>query len=534
MRKLFIDQKEIIDVSITHGGSSAEAYAAAEMKKYLAQTTGMQANGGYPITLAIDATIGQDGFAINISEENGLCITGGNGRGVIYGVYEFFERFAGCRFFMPNLETLGEGDIVVNEGYAYTPLLEFRQSDWSCGNDLVWSVKNKINNRTIPHRTVFPKELGGCQKYAGGKFAHTMKLLTGEDVPCLSDPNTLQKAVAGIREILKDDPEATIFTVSQNDGYDHCACEKCKAVEAEEGSPMGVQLRFVNAVADEIGKDYPNLVIDTLSYVYTRKPPRITKPRPNVCVRLCSFECCSVHPLSDPTCPENKKFHEDLVAWNKICDRIYMWDYVTNFVYAIAPFPNFEALRENMRFFAEHGMKGIYPEGNFFFGMQSGEFGELRCYLLAKLMWNPYMSATDYYHHMDEFLAAYYGAGWRYIRAFIDFTVMEAKGRHFRVANRPFDIIPKDRYAAMEETIDRWWAKAEAMAGERVEAVKRSEMQWRYVKLMLQPNAEEGQRFLDDVKKYNIGWSEWKPFPEGYDLTTTPDQWLKNYPGVDD
>ena len=26
----------------------------------------------------------------------------------------------------------------------------------------------------------------------------------------------------------------------------------------------------------------------------------------------------------------------------------------------------------------------------------------------------------EYYRHMDEFLAAYYGAGWRYLRAYLD------------------------------------------------------------------------------------------------------------------
>lgn len=532
MRKLIIKGKEIASVSILADSSEAEQFAAKELAKYLGHITGIRTDGGFPIRLQIDAAAGYDGLRIDVSED-ALCLTGGNERGVIYAVYELLERYAGCRFFMPNLELLGDGDVVIDEDYAYAPVLEFRQSDWQCGNNLVWSVKNRINNRTIPFRTLFPKELGGCHKYANGEFAHTMKGLTGKDVPCLSDPKNLTRALAKVRETLEKDPAATILTISQNDGMDYCTCDTCRAIEKEEGSPMGAQMRFVNAIADEIGREYPDLIFDTLSYVYTRKPPKITKPRQNVCVRLCSFECCSIHPLTDPTCPENKQFCKDVEEWNQICNRIYIWDYVTNFVYSIPPFPNFDSIRENMRFFADHGLKGIYPEGNYY-TPQSGEFGELRCYLLAKLMWNPYMDTTEYYRHMDEFLAAYYGDGWRCIRAFIDFTVMEARGRHFRVANRPFEIIPRESYVAMEESIDGWWDKAEALAGDRLEYVRRSRMQWRYIKLMLHPNTQDGRAFLDDVAKWNIAWSECRPAPKECNFEETPDRWVKDYPGIVD
>ena len=58
-----------------------------------------------------------------------------------------------------------------------------------------------------------------------------------------------------------------------------------------------------------------------------------------------------------------------------------------------------------MRFLAEHGVKGIYPQGNH--QSVSGEFGELHCYLLAKLMQNPFMTEEEYQSHINEFLAAY-------------------------------------------------------------------------------------------------------------------------------
>ncbi len=522
MRKLIIKGKEITAVRLLPGETAPEQFAAAELARYLEKAAGISADGDEPIRITVDSAIGTDGYRISICPEKGLCIAGGNGRGVICGVYAFLEKYVGCRFFTPELEAFGEGDIVVDESIALIPTIGFRQSDWQCGRNMDWRIKNGLNDRFIP------PEKGGYIKLSDKAGCHTMELLTGADQnkeqPCLTDPENLEKAKRRVRELLREEPETTIISVSQNDNRHYCACERCAAVDTEEESHMGTLLRFVNAIADDIREDYPHITVDTLAYQYTRNAPKLTKPRPNVCIRLCSIECCFSHPLDDATCPENVRFCGDIVAWNSICDNLHIWDYVTNFRYYIAPFPNFGVLRENMRFFADHGVRGMYPEGNFN-SPQSGEFGELRCYLLAKLMMNPYMSATDYYRHMDEFLAAYYGKGWRYIRAFIDFTTMEAKGGHAKIYDHPFKIIPADRYAAMEETIDLWWDKAEAMAGDRIDFVKRSRMQWRYIKLMLRPDRAEGQRFIDDVKAYRLRWCENKDFPNDIDFAKTPDLW---------
>ena len=59
---------------------------------------------------------------------------------------------------------------------------------------------------------------------------------------------------------------------------------------------------------------------------YTRPAPKITKPRPNVIIRLCSIECDFAHPLTHPT---NDAFREDMDQWAKLSKRTYIWNYVT-------------------------------------------------------------------------------------------------------------------------------------------------------------------------------------------------------------
>ena len=161
-----------------------------------------------------------------------------------------------------------------------------------------------------------------------------------------------------------------------------------------------------------------------------------------------------------------------------------------------------------MRFYHENGVRGMFPQGNS--QSVSGEFGELRAYLIAKLMWNPYMSEKEYYTHMDEFLEAYYGEGWEGIRAFIDLTteLVSDPESCINIYEAPLNSITKAEYLQYEEQIEEWWNTAEELAGDRIEYVKRSRLQWRYIQLLLHPDEEACQQFIADVNSYGIRWAE--------------------------
>jgi hypothetical protein len=245
----------------------------------------------------------------------------------------------------------------------------------------------------------------------------------------------LKISIERVRQWLKEHPEATIISVSQNDTINNCRCDQCKALDDAEGSPAGSLLKFVNAVAEAIEPDHPNVRIDTLAYQYTRKPPKSIRPRSNVIVRLCSIECCFSHPLE--TCPSeaNRRFREDIIAWGPIAPLIYVWDYTTDFGHYQQPFPNFDSLQSNVRFFVKHGVKSLFEQGNYS-GGGSGEMEPLRAYILAKLLWNP---DTDVQKHTDEFVTAYYGKAAPKILAYLE-TIhrpVREKGQHIHIFDRP-------------------------------------------------------------------------------------------------
>ena len=516
--------KELTSVSITSGNTPTEELAAKELQKHL-EIKGVAVDAdGFPITLSVDSSLGNDAYRIegaaNVSEEqNGdeyLNIIGGNGRGVIYGVIRFLEDYAGTRFFTYELETHTPDPVTLPETVLinYQPVFEYRSTSWSAMTiDPLFAVKNGMNG-FIGGIT---EEMGGIISYASGLFVHTFGVLTETDYPypgyapnpCLTDPENLAKVIKNVRKALAENPNVNILSISQNDTEAHCECENCLAVDAEEGSPAGTLLRFVNAVADDIKEDYPNVIIDTLAYKYTRKAPTKTVPRDNVCIRLCSIECHFNHPLTTEGCDVCSAFREDIVAWSKICDNLYVWDYTTDFFYYLSFFPNLHTIRENMQFFADHNVKGMFEQGN---GQgPSGEFGELRAYLLAKLMMNPYMSEEEYDRHMDEFLAAYYGAGWKNIRKYIDFLSGYAlDGPGHTIYHAPFTAIPEYLYSASEYGLNKLWKDAEAQAGDRIEYVKRSRLHWRYMQLMLNPDAEKALKLVEEVEGLGMAWREGK------------------------
>ena len=537
----------LTSVKVTTGEDQTEIHAGAELQAYLAKKGVALAEDGFPIHISIDPSLGMDCFKIEatLGEDGGMTFTGGNGRGVIYAVYRFLEKYAGFRYFTPTIETQTEDDVVIPEGLVmeYTPTILARRMAWYGVADQVdWYVKNGINPQSIP------EELGGDYHNYGTYFVHSIAYLAETTYPyphyatnpCLTDPEIYATVLKNVRKELETHPETTIMSVSQSDNGESCYCPNCaKIAEENGGNYSGVWITFVNKIAEDIEKDYPNVMVDTLAYKNTQAPPTKVKPHKNVCVRLCSINCCFTHAINASYCLKNKQFCKDLRGWGEICDNVHIWDYNTNFHYFISTFANLGVLRANIRFFAENNVTSLFPHGNDH-GV-SGEFGELRAYLIAQLMWNPYMTEEEYYTHMDEFLAAYYGDGWEHIREFIDITTKLALNGGYRldgderpdtfvcgqgIYGHPLTAITRQEYLNYEYRFDECWALAEELAGDKVENVRRSMMQWRLTKLYLHPNAEEAQKLIDDAKAAGVVWKEgqYNVQPES-DLSLSPYYW---------
>ena len=200
---------------------------------------------------------------------------------------------------------------------------------------------------------------------------------------------------------------------------------------------MGSQLTFVNAVAERIEKAHPHVKVGTLAYWYTRKPPETVKPRHNVQIQLCSIECCTLHAIDNPDCEQNQAFCQDTNEWGKICDDIWIWNYNTNFRSYDLPFPNLRSIEPNVRYFLRNNAKGVFMQANG--NGLTGEFSDLRNYLISHLIWNPHLDAETL---LNEFVNLHYETAAPPILEYITFLHdnVEARGLHPRCFPTPEDV----------------------------------------------------------------------------------------------
>ncbi len=513
----------------------SERYAAEELQRYLermggaklpivADTEPVQAN---EILLGDNAhlrklqskvefgKLGPDGFVLRTSPGR-LVIAGGQPRGTLNGVYTFLEEQLGVRWFTPELEVVPKRSQVrlaaLDE--IQVPALENRDVFWrEMMRDADFAAKHRLNGQ---HYGLKKKHGGAFTTYF--PFVHSFDLLVPKDLykdhpeyfplingqrkdgyvqRCLTHPDVLKIAIANVRRWIQDHPEATIISVSQNDTFNNCQCDQCKAIDDAEGTPAGSLLKFVNAIAENIEADYPQVRLDTLAYQYTRKPPKTIRPHRNVIIRLCSIECCFAHPLESCPSQANRRFRDDIIAWEPVAPLLYVWDYTPNFAHYLQPFPNFDSLQANVRFFVQHGVKGLFEQGNYSSGGQ-GEMGPLRAYVLAKLLWNP---NTDVQQHIDEFTAAYYGAAAGSIKAYLELGKQQVRGRdcHAHIFDRSTACYLNDAFLSEGEFILK---TAEAMADdETIRArVEVAELPIWYVKIVT--NRVTGDVRMDLVRRF--------------------------------
>lgn len=466
--------------------------------------------------------LGPEGCVLRTGPDT-LLIAGNGTRGTLYGVTHFLSRHLGCRWFTPTVKRIpGQPHLALAAmDEALEPAFEYREPYCFESMDPDWAVRNRCNG----HFPAFGPEHGGGLRYAV-PFVHTFnefvpverlfdthpeyfsevggQRLRHETQLCLSHPDVFQLVLAGVRDRLTRDPGLRIISVSQNDWGNPCQCAACRAVDAAEGGFSGSLIRFVNRIAAAIETDHPDVAIDTLAYRYTRKPPRLTRPRANVIVRLCTIECCFAHPLE--TCREKMLLKDeagtgatvvdDLQAWSRICARLYVWDYVTNFANYVLPFPNLGVLAANLRLFARHHVKGVFAQGANPPG-GGGEFAALRAWVLARLMWDP---AADDSALIDEFLAGVYGRGGVPIRRYLDALNRPGQDNpqlHASIYDRPDSAYLTP---ALLDLADRCFDEAEQLAADAGELarIRHARLPVRFARIaQLPPAAPEREALID-------------------------------------
>jgi len=445
-------------IVIAADAHEAEAYAAKELAYFLKKMTGAafevrrddtppseheivvghtnrRSLGELPPSLRTDNF---EGFTI-VRDGERLLIMGNIPRGTVYGVYDFLDVELGVRFLahhvnhVPRKPTLE----VAMMSRVYGPPMERRTiwEGWVMGDA---TVRNRMNG--ISFQILNEKMLGGVKMvgrpthtfasfvpqekyfsehpeyfaYIDGKRRDTYKGVITQ--LCLTNPDVLPISLGVVRSWLEGARQQNpynkyIISVSANDSPYHCKCDKCLAVNLEEGVTQGAggpHVRFLNAIAEVVAREFPHTSVKTM--FYQSGMPQKTKPVANViveCVTGIDWRYALDDMSRKPVRYMTGYFDKFLRTVGD--GQIYVWTKHNEFGdYFIAktfsPNPGLHHIARNLRIMTEkYRVSGMFAQNS---QTPGSDFQTLRYYLLARAMWRP---SIDSQVEIEEFCRLYYG-----------------------------------------------------------------------------------------------------------------------------
>ncbi len=432
-----------------------------------------------------------------------------NRRGTLYGAYAFAEDALGFSFLMDNRIPIEKADREIADDYTLSgaPGFESRTVYWDTG----WS-KVYLNHDDY---------------YKGTNWVHELGEWVGEELPCPTRADNVEKVIKKVKQRLgsvekNNSGELTTVWVSQVDSPSWCRCEECNAVIREEGSRSGPLIRLCNKVCEALDAEgYNNYKILTLAYQYSVAPPEVCGVHKNVMIYYCTIENCFSCPFYNTECKLNKNIANNIKTWGELCEKFYIWDYSTSFWYSATAFPNFDVMHANTQWFYKNGARGIFSNA---ITSTSGEFGELRAYLLSRLYRDPMMTEDEYYAYMDEFMQMYYGSGWTYVREYLDLMEENSSTQHWSCNTPPPSIFDFTKIAEKADYINSLWDKAEAAADSAaiLSDIQRSRLAATYIIQSaiyddVMANGSDAEKeayytaneaFYHEFIKYGVHWTE--------------------------
>ncbi len=444
-----------------------EKTAAKELSEYLSRTTGVEfevimegeesqksniiyvGQTQYAMENGINfALLGPEQWFIRTVNGN-LILAGGRPRGVLYSVYRFLEDVVGIRWwspweeFVPKHTELATGELNLHGEPVFekrclntTNFYSFRPP---LSGAKLWSVRSRIN-RELHERT--PYSHGGGMEYGPPYFVHTegrflrlfkekgyldkhpewVAMREGERaLPdgsihqqlCLSNNDMRSAYLEKLRGKIENTRNWPIppkfFDVSLNDVSHICSCEKCSGIVSRHGGKdSGLLLDFVNFLADGVKEEYPDVLIRTLAYLNTEEAPEGIKPRENVIITLVDTGSTYTAPIS-----KDGYFAKRLEEWGNISDKIFIWDYHTNFADPALPMPFESTFQPDLQLFRKNNVVGVMTE---FHSPIWEDMRDLRLWLLAKLFEDPYRDQNEL---IMTFTEGFYGPAGIFIREYL-------------------------------------------------------------------------------------------------------------------
>ena len=384
-----------------------------------------------------------------------VVIAGRDEPGLWFGVYEFLESL-GCRWYFPG--ELGENVpkkptiVVKSRDEVQNPDFLKRSMWWGYGNRPGWQVglrngwsrRNKMGGVSVGmghslYRIISPREFGKTHPeyfpLRNGRRQVPEIGRKGDWQPCTSHPKVIEIAAAKAIGFFDKRLGAYAFSLSPNDGYGWCECDRCTAQDPPQlrGAPERGKARrmtlFANAVAERLVRRHPDKYVCWYAYMATVEPPADVKVHPNVVIALAHYSpfCDPIHALQDPRSKANRGFVRLVNGWNARTDKLFIREYWTmaNGLACICPA---YSLAEDIPFLKTKGVIGFSSESLSHYGGSALNF-----WLAGRKMWN---AEADTEQLLRDFYEGMYGpaapAMRRYFETILKLGRERGRGVSFR------------------------------------------------------------------------------------------------------
>ncbi len=443
-------------VTLPEAPTAAEQFAARELATYLRRVTGgaipVDSGAEQVIRLRFDASFAPEEWSI-CSDGGDVEIIGGRPRGVLYGAYDFLERFAGVRFFAPDCEAVPD-----NPGAALPDEIDIRRKPafdlremydthrWHLTAeqlDQLYLFQTRLRGKHLSENP----ELGFYASYGSPRGAHSIfnyiedmveshpeylsldkagsRMISTDNVGpgqvCFSAPEVRRHFIRKLRSYIQSDrakakengsPYPRYYDISVNDNSDSCSCPACVAF-AEKNSGTDLAVDFINQIAAAIEAEYPDVAVSTLAYGFCVEPSGAEGIRvaDNVVVRVAQLgpEVRTSDTARDTlralSHPNNRASLTALENWAKQANQLGIWDYWVLFEDGTSPYLMVHNLAENLRTFQTLGVRTLFVETECE-RCYYRSFHDLRNYCAYKLMDDP---SLDVELLAEDFIRNYYG-----------------------------------------------------------------------------------------------------------------------------
>ena len=296
---------------------------------------------------------------------------------MLYGVYDYAERFGGYTFFEPGRDLFDEGlrvevcapelpdEVLVP---ARQPLLKRRgfiqefPFDAETPALFDWMAKNKLNYLLV--WMIYYDELAGELKQAAAARGITIESghhnfnywipgkLYGKTHPeffaeingrrispsekagilqseqlCTTNPQLRAEIARRMLDYCQAHPEVKTISLVPNDGFGWCECENCSKFYDKNKKGDFYSLSEHVYKADRIYHDMvrdiaarvncvrPDLQITMVAYINYCAPSEGFTLNPGMAVHFAPYWRCINHEINDLTCPVNSRYADDLLKW---------------------------------------------------------------------------------------------------------------------------------------------------------------------------------------------------------------------------